>query len=111
MNITHIYKQRVADGYSEDAVITELLEKGISTDITVCVLRYFQDWLGIKNYPILPSDKICGLYGCCEEDLEEALLELGKSCARREPTQADIDVFKRPVETIADLSLFLETML
>ncbi|HEY9687552.1 MAG TPA: hypothetical protein V6C52_11295 [Coleofasciculaceae cyanobacterium] len=110
MSIEELYKQRMTEDYNENAVIKELFERGVSQNVSACVVRYFQDWLGIRNYPILPNDKICGLYGCCEEDLEEAMLELGKSCAKREPIQADIDAFKRPIETIADLALFLETM-
>ena len=64
------------------------------------VYDYFQDWQGIENFPVHPSDNLIEVYGIYNEDLDEAVIELANRWrAKLPPTFEGLG----PVLTVADV--------
>ena len=73
------------------------------------VYKYLQSLQWVKNFPVDPNDDLCKVYGVCDEDLDDAVLELAERLRKRSPTDADIEG-QPPVRTVADLVRFLSRL-
>jgi hypothetical protein len=70
------------------------------------VFLYFQNWQTVKNFPVNADDDICGVYGICDEDLDDAVEELAKAWGVQLLDPAE-SLRMPPVRTVADLVRFL----
>lgn len=64
------------------------------------VYAYFQNWQSVENFPVLPADDLYRVYGICDEDVDDAVIELADRWrAKLPPTFEGL----RPVRTVADI--------
>ena len=91
-------KARTGQGFDEFVVYFS------GEDIPLYKLRevydYFQNWQSVKDFPVLPTDDLYKVYGICDEDLDDAVIELASRCRVRLPATFD---GLEPVRTIADV--------
>ena len=64
------------------------------------VYDYFQNWQSVKDFPVLPTDDLYKVYGICDEDLDDAVIELASRCHVKLPATFD---GVEPVRTVADV--------
>lgn len=82
-------------------------EEEISENICFQVYRYLQNSdIKLHNFPIRPIDALGTVYGICEEDLDEAVLEIARNCGCQISNINNIREMK-PVRTVEDLVRFL----
>lgn len=93
--------RRAGEGFSDFAAY--FVHRNIPHEILVDTYEYFGRWNAVAGelFPVRPTDNISDVYGCVDEDLEDAIIEvLGKS-GRRPFTQAEMP--QPPcVETVED---------
>ena len=61
------------------------------------VYDYFQKLQSVKDFPVLPTDDLYKVYGICDEDVDDAVVELASRCRVTLPATFE------PVRTIADV--------
>jgi len=66
------------------------------------VYQYFQGATLSKDFPVRYTDNIDKVYGICDDDLDDAILDLANLCGYRTPTTEEVKHLK-PIRTIEDL--------
>lgn len=94
-------RQRAGEGFSDFAAY--FVHRNIPHKILVDTYEYFGRWnaVGGELFPVRPTDNISDVYGCVDEDLEDAVVEILKKSGRRPFTQAEMPQPPR-VETVED---------
>jgi hypothetical protein len=64
------------------------------------VYEYLQDWQSVKDFPVHATDDLYKVYGICDEDLDDAVVELAAKWSVVLP--ADVGGIA-PLHTVADL--------
>ena len=72
----------------------------IPRDKLFAVYEYLQGWQSVKDFPVLATDDLCKVYGLCEEDVDDAAIDLAEKW--RVVMPADFEGVD-PVHTVADL--------
>jgi len=71
------------------------------------VYEYLQSSHSVKDFPVLPTDDLCKVYGICHhEDLDDAVIELAQRWRADLPRFFDLER-PAPVRSVADLVHFL----
>ena len=96
--VEKIAKRRSGQGFNEFAAY--FLSEGIPLYKLREVYDYFQNWQLVKKFPVLPNDDLYKVYGICEEDLDDAVVELANRWRVRLP-----ETFEGlgPVRTVSDI--------
>jgi hypothetical protein len=82
-------------------------EEEISENICFQVYRYLQNSdIRFNDFPVHPTDDLGKIYGICEEDLDEAVLEIAKNC-ECQISNINNNRELNPVRTVEDLVRFL----
>lgn len=82
-------------------------EKEISENICFQVYRYLQNSdIKLHDFPVRPTDDLGTVYGICEEDLDEAVLEIARNCGCQ-ISNINNNRELNPVRTVEDLVRFL----
>ena len=99
-------RRRAGEGFSDFAAY--FVDKAIPHKILVDTYEYFGDWNSLdgERFPVRPSDNISDVYGCVDEDLEDAIAEILRKSGRRWFTAAELPQPPR-VETVADVVLYV----
>jgi hypothetical protein len=99
-------RRRAGEGFSDFAAY--FVHKGVPHEVLVNTYNYFGEWnmLAGELFPVRPTDNISGVYGCVDEDLEDAVAEILRKSGRRAFTQAELPQPPR-VETVGDVVLYV----
>jgi hypothetical protein len=76
--------KRERQGYGEEDFVRELTEEGIPKELATKIYAHFQSLLGVRDFPVQPSDSLRDLYGIDRfggPELSETLEELCRSRA------------------------------
>jgi hypothetical protein len=90
IRIGRMARHRAGEGFSDFAAY--FVHRNIPHEILVDTYEYFGRWNAVAGelFPVRPTDNISEVYGCVEEDLEDAIIEvLGKS-GRRPFTRSEM---------------------
>ena len=71
------------------------------------VYEYLQDWQPVKDFPVQATDDLYKVYGICDDDLDDAVIELAGKW--RVVLPYDLTGLG-PVNTVADLVLLLSRL-
>jgi hypothetical protein len=104
--VSHVSAERMArrragEGFSDFAAY--FVHRNIPHQILSDTYRYFGQWNAFAGelFPVRPTDNISEVYGCVDEDLEDAVSELLRKSGRRPFTQAEMPQPPR-IETVED---------
>ena len=75
---------------------------GVPARIAREVYLLLRDGSFLGRAEVRPGDELYKVYGLCEEDLDDAVLELARRCGCRRPTTQDVSGLP-PVRTVEDL--------
>jgi hypothetical protein len=97
--------QRVGQGFAD------FVDYFSDPDIPIYKLRevyeYFQNWQSVKEFPVDPNDDLYKVYGICDEDVDDAVVELAHRWQAKLPlTFAGLG----PVRTVADVVYLLNQL-
>ena len=108
MNLTNIAKMR--EGKKFDDFLEYFSRESIPKTICYQVYSYLQNIdSNFNNFPIYPTDNLGLVYGICDEDLDEMVLELIDLLGYQIPTRNILRQMK-PVKTVEDLIKFLASL-
>jgi hypothetical protein len=95
-------RQRAGEGFSDFAA--HFVHRNIPHQILSDTYHYFGQWnaSGGELFPVRPTDNISEVYGCVNEDLEDAVGEILRKSGRRPFTQAEMPQPPR-IETVEDV--------
>ena len=101
ISLGRMARQRAGEGFSDFAAY--FVHRNIPHKILVDTYRYFGQWNAVAGelFPVRATDHISDVYGCVDEDLEDAFEEILKKSGRRPFTQAEMPQPPR-VETVED---------
>ena len=91
-------------GMGFDDFVAYFSGEQIPRDKLFAVYEYLQKWQTVEDFPVAATDDLCKVYGMCEEDLDDAAIELAEKWRVNLP--ADYEGVE-PVHTVADLVRFL----
>lgn len=99
-------RRRVGEGFSDFAA--SFVNKGVPPEVLVNTYNYFGEWSRVAGelFPVRPADNISDVYGCVDEDLEDAVGEILKKSGRRWSTRVELRQQAR-LETVEDLVLYV----
>jgi hypothetical protein len=95
-----------AEDKKED-FINYFIKKGISEALVHSVYKYLQNWMSFYEFPVRPQDKIAVIYGICEEDLDDLIIEIAK--INNYDVPKDTNYWGRPIITVEDLIRFIDS--
>ena len=72
----------------------------IPRDKLYVVYEYLQDWQSVKDFPVYATDDLSKVYGICDEDLDDAVVDLA---AKWRVVLPDNFGETAPLHTVADL--------
>jgi hypothetical protein len=101
ISVGRMARRRAGEGFSDFAA--HFVHKNIPHKILVDTYEYFGRWNAVAGelFPVRPTDNISDVYGCVDEDLEDAMEEILRKSGRRPFTQAEMPQPPR-VETVED---------
>ena len=101
ISIGRMARRRAGEGFSDFAAY--FVHRNIPHEILSDTYRYFGQWnaVGGELFPVRPTDNISDVYGCVDEDLEDAFEEILRKSGRRPFTRAEMPQPPR-VETVED---------
>jgi hypothetical protein len=101
---TRLAKQRLGQDFFSFQRAFE--NKPVSERVLKAVYDYFQSAAPVDKFPVLASDGISDVYGICDEDLDDAFLDIARTVGCRIP---EMDEMRQepPVKTVADLAILL----
>lgn len=91
---------RSRSGIGFDDFVGYFSAEQIPQDKLRVVYDYLQDWQSVKDFPVQATDDLYKVYGICEEDLDDAVVDLAAKW--RVVLPADFGEIA-PVHTVADL--------
>ena len=102
ISLGRLARQRAGEGFSDFAAY--FVHRNIPHEILVGTYQYFGQWnaSGGELFPVRPTDNIADVYGCVDEDLEDAFDEILKKSGRRQFTEVEMPQPPR-VETVEDV--------
>ena len=87
-------------GMGFDDFLAYFAGEQIPRDKLFVVFEYLQEWQSVKDFPVHPTDDLCKVYGMCEEDIDDAVIELAEKWRVLLPAEFEgID----PIHTVAEL--------
>jgi hypothetical protein len=99
-------RRRAGEGFNDFAA--SFATRDVPFEILSNTYNYFGDWNRVAGelFPVRATDNISDIYGCVEEDLDDAVGEILEKSGRRWPTR---DELPQPpaVETIEDVVLYV----
>lgn len=101
ISVGRMARRRAGEGFSDFAAY--FVHKNIPHQILVDTYEFFGRWNAVAGemFPVRPTDNISDVYGCVDEDLEDALDEILRKSGRRLFTQAEMPQHPRG-ETVED---------
>jgi hypothetical protein len=80
----------------------------VPQDVLKAVHAKFQEWCSdaVRKFPVRAADDIGSIYGMVDEDLDDALVDVVRSCGRRLPPLGELR-HMRSVVTVRDFVLFV----
>ena len=98
---------RIRRGIGFDQFVAHFSGERIPRDKLFVVYEHLQRWQTVKDFPVLATDDLCKVYGICEEDLDDAVIDLAEKW--RVVLPADFQGVE-PVHTVADLVRLLANL-
>jgi hypothetical protein len=98
-------RKRRGIGFDDFAVYFS--SEQIPRDKLFAAYEYLQGWQSVKDFPVLATDDLCKVYGICEEDVDDAVIDLADKW--RVALPADF-AGAGPVNTVADLVRLLANL-
>ncbi|WP_353928952.1 hypothetical protein WJM97_11490 [Okeanomitos corallinicola TIOX110] len=78
-NQKKLKKERQGENFT--TFMTYFSEKEVPENVCFQVYSYLQNSdIKLHDFPIRPTDDLGKVYGICEEDLDEAVLEIARNC-------------------------------
>jgi hypothetical protein len=93
-------------GNDRHTFVNYFKDQSVPNHMLDVVYEYFQRWMGTKDFPVLPQDKVAELYGIVDEELEDTMCELLEKWDRDWPPEHELQGMA-PVMTVQDVVLFL----
>ncbi|HEV7904611.1 MAG TPA: hypothetical protein VGO96_12280 [Pyrinomonadaceae bacterium] len=102
ISVGRMARQRAGEGFSDFAAY--FVHRNIPHQILSDTYQYFGQWNASAGelFPVRPTDNISDVYGCVDEDLEDAVGEILQKSGRRPFTQAEMPQPPR-IETVEDV--------
>lgn len=92
----------------KDNFVRHFLSKNKAiSPIALDVYNYLQDWMGRKDFPVKPTDRISSVYGIVDEDLDDFVMEVANANDLALPK--DTSYWQTPVITVEDLIRFISS--
>lgn len=98
---------RSRSGTGFEDFVAYFAAENIPRDKLRVVYDYLQDWQSVKDFPVQATDDLYKIYGICDEDLDDAAIELAAKW--RVVLPADF-IAPGPINTVADLVLLLAAL-
>jgi hypothetical protein len=76
--------------------------EGINERLLREVYHYFQHITSGVDFPVLPTDRLYEVFGLCDEDLDDAILEIAERSGCQTPTTEEVKGLP-PVRTVEDV--------
>jgi hypothetical protein len=101
ISLSRMARRRAGEGFSDFAA--HFVHRNVPHEILVDTYEYFGRWNAVAGelFPVRPTDNISDVYGCVDEDLEDAMMEVLTKSGRRPFTQAELPQPPR-IETVED---------
>jgi hypothetical protein len=103
VRMSRMARQRSGEGFSDFAA--SFVGEKVPFEVLLNTYNYFGEWNMVAGelFPVRATDNISDVYGCVDEDLEDAVGEiLGKS-GRRPFTRDELPESLPRVETVGDV--------
>lgn len=84
--------------------------EAICESIYIEVYRYLQKHTWFSDFPVHPKDEIATVYGICDEDFVDTIVELAGICKRQLPSEEVENENLIPILTVEDLVKFLSSL-
>jgi hypothetical protein len=106
LHLSRIARRREGEGFSDFAA--HFVNGRVPHEVLVNTYGYFGEWNTVAGelFPVRPADNISDVYGCAEEDLDDAVEEILRKSGRRPFTQVEMPQPPR-VETVDDVVLYV----
>ena len=101
--VNHYRAKRLArnrSGMGFDDFVAYFSADRIPRDKLFVVYEYLQRWMSVEDFPVHATDDLCKVYGICEEDVDDAVIDLAAKW--RVVLPADFEGVG-PVHTVAEL--------
>lgn len=108
---TLLYQVRLLGhrGTSREAFIAEFLRLRIPDNIPAAVYDYYKQDSLWKGFSVSTDDTLAGVFGRSHEDIEDDLEELLlQKLGMQYPREAVLEQWKKPLETLRDIVLWLD---
>lgn len=108
--VMHYRTKRLAQkrrGIGFDDFAAYFAGERIPRDKLYVVYEYLQGEQSVKDFPVLATDDLCKVYGICEEDLDDAAINLATKWHVTLPAEFE---GVEPVRTVADLVRLLASL-
>lgn len=106
ISLTRMARRREGEGFSDFAA--HFVNRRVPHEVLVNTYGYFGEWNTVAGelFPVRATDNISDVYGCVDEDLDDAVEEILRKSGRRPYTQAEMPQPPR-VETVEDVVLYV----
>lgn len=78
------------------------MDNAVASDVLHAVFVYFQRFAAVADFPVRSEDDLAHVYGICDEDLDEAILELAATVGAEQPTTESVRHFPS-VRSVGDV--------
>lgn len=95
--------------YSQEQFLDYFSNDAVRPDVVREVRRYLQTFQGITDFPVRPDDDLYRVYGLCDEDLDDAVIEIAETCGCATPTNEAVEGMA-PVQSVEDLIKLLSRL-
>jgi hypothetical protein len=106
VRVRQLARRRAGEGFSDFAA--SFAARHVPFEVLSNTYNYFGDWNRVAGelFPVRATDNISDVYGCVDEDLDDALGEILEKSGRRWHTREELPQ-PPAVETIEDLVLYV----
>ena len=80
----------------------ELRKLDVPGDVARAVVTYLRCWMGSGTFEVKPEDSLADVYGICDEDLSDAVINVLKDL--RAPIPPGVDEVAMSMQTVRDLA-------
>jgi hypothetical protein len=101
--VNHYRAKRLArqrSGIGFDDFVAYFSADQIPRDKLFAVYEHLRGWMSVEDFPVHATDDLCKVYGICEEDIDDAVIDLARKW--RVVLPVDFEVVS-PVNTVAEL--------
>ncbi|HEY0081332.1 MAG TPA: hypothetical protein VGB61_00975 [Pyrinomonadaceae bacterium] len=106
IRVRRMARRRAGEGFSDFAA--SFVNRNVPHEVLLNTYNYFGEWNRVAGelFPVRATDNISNVYGCVEEDLDDAVGEILEKSGRRWPTHDEVP--QPPAgETIEDVVLYV----